>query len=96
MGKVEGAPWRKKHGNSLRKASWRRGTGRDGRGGWEIGWEKWKERTGGRSVAIACKSMGGGGSSMEDKRWGKRCTGGRSVEIAGKSMGGGGSGMEDN
>ena len=64
LGKVEGALWRKKRGNSLRKASVekRYGKRRTRRLGNRL--EKWKERTGGSSVEIACKSMGGGGSGI--------------------------------
>ena len=47
-GKVEGALCRKNGGKSSRKASVEKSTGRDGRCGWEIGWEKWKERYGGQ------------------------------------------------
>ena len=36
------------------KHRWIRDGGKDKRCGWEIGWEKWKERYGGRSVEIAC------------------------------------------
>ena len=37
------------------KHRWRRAAGRDGRCGWERGWEKWKERDAGKIVDIARK-----------------------------------------
>ena len=86
-GKVEGALWRKIRGNSLRKASVDK---RDGHCGWEIGWEKWKERYGGKIVEIAFEKHlwrrgtgrdGRGGWEIGWEKWKER-TGGRSVEGA--------------
>ena len=37
------------------KHRWIRDAGRDGCCGWEIGWEKWKERYGRKIVEIACE-----------------------------------------
>ena len=37
------------------KNLWTRDAGRDGCCGLEIGWEKWKERYGGKIVEIACE-----------------------------------------
>ena len=53
----------------MRKHRWRRAAVRDGCCGWERGWEKWRERDGGKNVEIAC----------EKQRWrrdvgrGRRC-----------------------
>ena len=37
------------------KHRWIRDAGRDGRCGWEIGWEKWKERYAGQIGELACE-----------------------------------------
>ena len=55
-GEKRQALWRKYCGNSYsEKHRWIRDAGRDGRCGWEIGWEKWKERYAGQIGELACE-----------------------------------------